>query len=232
MLAFRRLLVFVFLAGILFIIVAASLPMSAQYYNSLVQPWNNILGTRGKPPSFLFVTIFTNNIRVLLLDTLPVAGPVLYFVSLYETAALLHVGVAGTPAFSAAPSASAIGLFAIPDTPLEILAYTFPATTTLYFLINQFQTRKVRPSKYSIFFSSFRDFVDYCKLLLRGFAYGLVVLFIAAVIEASVIGSVMLVFVLWVPAFLLLEFLLSTRVSKRLPDRIRKLFNLDRNFLL
>ena len=234
MILFRSVLCYIFLIGVGFLIISASVPMSVAQYNSMITTWNTLQNSvKSESLLSLFVTIFLNNIRVLIIDTVPLLGSVFYFLSLYETAALLHVGVAGTPSFSLFASASAVGLFAVPDTPLEILSYTFPVTASLYFLVHQFSTRKVRLAPwYSIIFTTRRDFVNYCKLLARAFVYGLALLALAALFEATVVTSILFLFILWVPTFLVLVFLFNARVFHKLPVRVQKFLDIDQDFTL
>lgn len=89
-----RLIVFGVLLAVEFGILFAALswPMDQATQQSLLQQANNILGGAKNPePVALFTTIFTNNVRVALVEMIPVLGLLVFVISIFTTGQVIQV---------------------------------------------------------------------------------------------------------------------------------------------
>jgi len=98
---------------------------------STQQQYNNIKPVLNQSAVGQVASIFANNFRVAILELIPVGGPTIFAISIYETARIVEViGIANGEGLALALGS----LFLLPSTWLELPAYAIAVTESGYLL--------------------------------------------------------------------------------------------------
>jgi Stage II sporulation protein M len=173
-------------------------PISQVQQQELVRQANNLLGSTGNQTSTsIFEAIFTNNIRVALIEMVPAAGAALFAASIFTTgqvvqALALSSGLPG-PVFG-------MLIFFFPFAIVELSAYAI-AVASGSMLVIAWRRKKLK--------EEVRVFVAEVALVL-------VCIFLAAAMETVGIVSPLVGFALWLPtAVAIFALVMAVRQSRK-----------------
>lgn len=127
-----KLIISLFVAEVLIFLISAGIP-----YNSpaLVQQYNGLENsTRNQPYIGIVMSIFTNNVKVAILDFIPIIGIIFLAFSIVNTGMLLS---AVSTAHNLPGIALALGLLTLPHSFIELPSYAIATASGLYILIKR-----------------------------------------------------------------------------------------------
>ena len=127
-----KLIILVFVAEILIFLISAGIPYNSP---SLVQQYNELeKSIRSQPYIDIAMSIFANNIRVAILDFIPVLGILFFAFSIVSTGMLLS---AVSTANHLPGIIVALGLLSLPHSFVELPSYAISAASGLYIIIRR-----------------------------------------------------------------------------------------------
>jgi len=127
-----KLIILLFVAEVLIFLISAGIP-----YNSpaLVQQYNGLEGSiRSQPYVDIAISIFANNVKVAILDFIPILGAIFLAYSIVNTGMLLS---AVSTANHLPGIAVALGLLTLPHSFIELPSYAIATASGLYILIKR-----------------------------------------------------------------------------------------------
>lgn len=193
-------LVMAFGAELVMLFAAMVVPISPAEQQVLSQEANNLFGaTQNVTPLALVAEIFLNNIRVALLEMVPLVGVIFFVVSIVATGQVVQVvGLTRSP--TVPPVLLGTGLFAFPFAIVELSAYAIAVVAGV---------RLIASAVGHNFRAEARIFLFEVLLVICTLA-------VAAVMETAGIFVPLVGVALWVP-FLLGAYLIERRLWRRVP---------------